>query len=353
MRSLSFVGGLAAALTCAPALAQQPGDFDVWPDILLGPNNNGSGYMVNGVGSPTVAYDTDQGRYLMAFEVRLPNGHPDCPADRWALGLAFSDDGVSDWQTTTIPIVKPQMGTYFACIAAHPTILYNSANRTALIWFKAEQTMPVDPDIGPHRYTGVGLVRVRFRADGSIEQVLVSPEPALRVDAPFNNPRVVRYKNELHMALALWPDMWTARGTSPTDFQLSDGPELVASDANPGWAVDELFNASLVCENDLLFPFSIFLGGRTFDATGSISVGGWGRAVSANDRGWYLGATPYFQWRGQHAWRHWDVLRVDDQSGTHYLVYFDEKDDQGRNQVRLASTLPAWNPHDVYSKYCW
>ena len=345
-----FSAGLAMiGLSTMGAHAQAPGDFEIWPDILLAANSDGNGYMVNGVGAPSVAYDPDQQRYVMAFEVRLPQTDPLCPFGMWGIGLATSDDGISNWVTLPTPILEPAPGTYYACTAAHPSILYWPPTRTLYIWSKAEQTDPPDDAIGPSRFVGVGRIRVRVKEQGGFEEILIDEDPVLTIDQNFGIPRVVHNLGTFYMSLTRRPDMFLASAPNTSDFVLGAARSLQPGEANPPWAVDELFNASLVCETDLAFPFSVFIGGYDLGHGAVIEAGGWGKAVSSDGVDWLLGVDPYFEFSGADDWRHWDVVRV---GLSDYLVWFDEKDGNQRNQVRFASTVETWNDGDVYSKVC-
>lgn len=344
-----------AVFAAAPAAAQQQGDFVVWPDVLLEANSEGSGYMTNGVGAPAVVWDPNLDRYLMVFEVNLPETSPDCPVGMWGLGIAYSDVGAATgWVAGPEPLLEPTAGTFYACVAAHPTVMYNANTSTMSVWFKAEQTDPPDAAIGPNRYTGVGQIRVKFRTGGGIQSVTVEPSPVLQLDQDFGMPKVIRKGGtDWEMMLTLRPDAWMATGTTSSAFTLDPEPVLTADpNNNPYWALDELFNAALVCEKDITFPYSTFIGGRDLGANGEILAAGWGKAISSDTDTWFLGADPYFEWSGPDEWRHWDVLRVDDPGGTEYLVWFDEKDANGHNQVRFATTIDTWNTADIYDKDC-
>lgn len=339
---------LASAL---PAHAQQVGDFVVSPDILLAANASGTGYMVNGVGSPAVAWDPNLARYLMVFEVKLPATDPLCPVGMWGLGLAYSSSPTTGWTTGTTPLLEPAAGTYYACVAANPSVMYNAATSTLTVWFKAEQTDPPDVAIGPSRFTGVGRVQVKFRASGQVRSVVTSTVPALAITENFGMPRVIRRAGMFEMMVMIPPDAWMASGVASSAFTLDAAP-VMSPDPGLSWAVDELFNGSLVCDDDPVFPYAAFVGGKDTGPFGTIFEGGWGKAISANSDTWFLGADPYFSWVGDSEWRHWDVLRLDDPAGVEYLVWYDEKDASGQNQVRFASTIAVWDPMNIHTKDC-
>lgn len=330
------------------AQAQNP--FTIDPAVLL--NSSAASYTNNGVGSPAVAWDSDRSRYVMVFETSLDNpANPgsSCPVGTWGLGMAFSTDGIN-WTTTPGPILEPTAGTYYACVAAHPTVMYN--NDRLRVWFKAEQEGTGTADLS--RYTGIGHVEIVFRSTGTIQSVTPSNNPAFAT-TNFNvgNPKVVANGGNLNMLVNLYPNMYFAvrSGVSiPTGFFLANlgSPVLTPNGSTPLWYKDEVFNGALVCEDDPTFPLLAFQGGRNYNA-GSIINAGWGESISADGLSWTLATTEYFSWANNDDWRHWDALRV---GTSDYLVFFAEKDGGGRNQVRLAYTNPSWNPADTYDKVC-
>lgn len=325
------------------------GEFTVWGDILLEANSDHTGYMVNGTGAPSVTYDTDLNRYIMAFEVRLPSTDPNCPVGMWGIGVATSNDGVTNWTTHTDVVIGPNPGSYYACVAAHPSIAYLPApTRAVLVYFKAEEEEP--PLLGASRYTGVGAAQINLLPGGGIDSVQVGANPALDVGQNFGMPKVVRVGTDYEMMLTLRPDAYMASSTDGANFTMDPSPVLSPATNNmPYWALDELFNGALVCDEDPTYPYSAFIGGNDLGHGASVLAAGWGKAVATDPSTWFLGSTPYIEWAGSDDWKHWDVLRV---STTDYLVYFDEKDGTGKNRIRIATTTPTWSDNDVYGKYC-
>ena len=100
---LAFLWGMVLGFSWT-AQAQEPGDFVINPAILLEANASGSGYMINGVASPTVVHDSIRDRYIMVFEVRLPEEDDACPVGLFALGIAYSDDGIV-WEPAEEPLL--------------------------------------------------------------------------------------------------------------------------------------------------------------------------------------------------------------------------------------------------------
>ncbi len=335
----------------SPAMAQQPGDFTLWPDVIA--DSGLAGYTGNGVGAPTVAYDSTRDRYLMVFETRLDsptNPGASCPVGTWGLGIATSPDGVSNWVGGPRPLLEPTSGTFYACVAAHPTALYDATSDQLFVFFKAEDEGTSATDLS--RYEGIGRIRVRFRANGSIKSVLKDSVPVANgagvAGADLGFPRVIHDGGEFVMALTIRPNTYIARSSATTGFSLDPLPALTVSDfAAAGWANNELFNPALLCDEGA-FKYTLFQGGRTI-LGGVIASAGWSRAISSDATTWFESVDPFYQWSGGDSWRHWDALRV---GTSDYLVWFAEKDANGKPRVRLTSTVSNWNNADVYSKQC-
>lgn len=335
-----------------PASAQDPGDFTIWPDIVL--EAGAGGFTGNGIGAPSVVRDGARDRYVMVFETRLSDPDPDCPVGKWALGIAWSEEPASGWQVWPEPLLVPEAGTPWACVAANPTVLWRQEKPNELhVWFKAEQTNPPDPSIGPHRYTGVGHLKLEFRPNGDVRNVTVTEELALALPQPFGMPKVVRKGNrDLKLALTIQPDVYLATGAPPASFVLDPEPVLRVQDVDHDWVGDEFFNASLLCDSDPTFPFALFVGSKHTGPYGVLNLGALGKAVSADSDAWFVASDPLFQWMSDADWRHWDVLRIDSASGTEYAIWFSEKDASGRNRIRFASTASSVDNTQVQNNLC-
>ncbi len=358
--SLTYaVAAITLGLTTSAANAQVAGDFDVWPDVLMSANSGGNGYMVNGIGSPSVTYDSNRDRYLMVFEVRLPATDPNCPAGLWGLGIAESPDGIS-WTPQSTPLLEPQPGSYYSCVAAHPSTMYDVKNKRLFVFFKAEQDSAAC-DAGPqawgcNRYTGVGQIEVKYFNNGNVKTVRTEATPTLVVGQNFGYPKVIRTpagnNTGYYMLLTRRPDAYLARGTANADridWTLTGTP--VMQPGTVSWAMTELINPALVCEGTATYNYSSFIGGRTI-LGGLIDAGGWGKSVSDDSTNWLFGADPIFSFNGAAPFRHWDVLRVGSNPGADYLVWFSEKDGNNKNQIRFATTTATWNNADVYDRQC-
>lgn len=352
MRSIT-----ALLFLCAPAaaLALAPGDLSFHPTPVL--TRAAVPWTSGGVGSPAIAWDSTQNRYLMVFETQITT-NAICPQGVWGLGGAVSDDGYT-WTVSGSPILEPTPGdgTYFDCVAAHPTIIYDEGRRAAFVWFKAEQNNTLtctggagDPSWGCEQYTGVGRARIQFNAFGGIQNVATTAEPDLPLSGNFGFPKVVQVGTTSYMMLSQKPDVYMATGgpLGPSDpnWALVAGPVLEHNTAL--WTEDELWNPALACTNSA-FPFTSFVGGRQIGHGGTILTAGFGEALSPNGIQWLLGITPIVSWAGDSDWRHWDVTRT---NAGDWILYYSSKDVSGFNEVYVAATDLAWDPTDTYTKIC-
>ncbi|MCB9697580.1 MAG: hypothetical protein H6738_12435 [Alphaproteobacteria bacterium] len=120
---------------------------------------------VNGIGAPTVAYDEDDDLFVMFFETQIdPSTADGCSVGHWAIGAASSPDGVT-WTIWDDPVVAPTPGTPYACVAAHPAVVFDGG--VFHLWFKAEQGNAVagSPPWGTANYAGVGYATVDVALD--------------------------------------------------------------------------------------------------------------------------------------------------------------------------------------------
>lgn len=332
---------------------QTPGELEVLDDILLEAGACTHAYMVNGAGAPTVAYDPGQERYLMVFEVQLSEPDAICPVGRWGLGMAISEDGIS-WEAQPDPIVEPEAGSYYSCVAAHPSAVFRESRNALHVFFKSERGEgECDEDSTDEalcsRYTGVGRARVLFDEHGLVSgDVNVADEPVLPLNEDMGYPRFVRQGGVNYLMFTQRPDVWLASSTGVDHFEVMEEPVLTAGGSPSLWAEDELFNGALTCSSSAEFPLQAWVGGRNFDGEMAMSGGiGWGLASSVLS--WFLGLEPVLEWGETGDWRHWDVLRVGEDN---YLVYFSERDASGLPRIRLATTTSDWDDAEVYSKVC-
>jgi hypothetical protein len=153
------------SLLSAAAFAQAPAAssvFDVDYGVVL--DSSASPVTANGIGAPTVAWDEVDETYVMFFETRTGGPTTDCPSGTWGIGAASSQDGVT-WDVWDTLVVAPTPGTPFACVAAHPAVLYEAG--AFHLYFKAEQgnNVTVDQGWGTSNWSGVGYASVDLSLD--------------------------------------------------------------------------------------------------------------------------------------------------------------------------------------------
>lgn len=350
------------ALALGTANAQVAADWSTYGPVIL---TGASVPFGDTVGSPSVIYDSTNDRYMMFFETFMGTT-ANCPAGEWGIGVALSNDGLS-WTVNPNPVIDPDPAsgspTYYSCVAAHPGAIYTpsgSPGGTVYLYFKAEQASDActvlgsPPSWGCEQYTGVGSTRVRFNANGTIRDRVTTAAPSLPKDTNFGYPKPLRYQSTIALSYTVYPDVHIATTpvTSPNGPFVEQGVAMEHASLAPDWAPDEFFNAAISCQDSGAFPVELWVGGRDTDF-GIVLTGALGKAVASptNITNWVLDVEPQFAWAGADDFRHWDVLRV---LTNEYLLYYDEKDASGNNQVRLATTLPSfsWTNTDVYDKAC-
>lgn len=333
------------------ALAQDVGSFTVHEDVLIA-GEPGTFYEA-GVGAPTVVWDGVSSRYIMIFETPLGTD-PLCPVGVWGLGVALSTDGVN-WNVAPNPVVEPTPGdgSYYSCVAAHPSASFDTETNTMLIFFKGEQgTDACDsetPTWGCETWTGLGRMLVFLNDDGTVRSRSLSAEPVLTVGQNFGFPKFVEVDGVYNILFSIYPNIYRATGTTINSLTMDPEPILEPS-KTLFWANQEVFNPAAACEASSGFPYVSYFGGRN-TSSWLITDAGWGKAISASaDSGsWFRNENPYFSWGNESDWRHWEVLLV---GTSDHLVFFSEKDASGKPQIRLAYTNPDWDDSQVYDKRC-
>ena len=326
------------------------------------------------IGNPTVVYaaTSTNPRYYMFFE-SLENSQTaaNCPVGEWAIGMATSTDGLN-WTVNNNPVVDGDPTDtvdpgFFSCVAAHPNAVFvPGTGGTGTIWlfFKAEQADDAcdasvydgDPGWGCNQYTGVGRLRVRLNADGTLNgSPTVSASPVISIQQDFGYPHALIYGGTAFMFYGQWPDVRVATASAINGTWTKRGVVVDPIDYNVGWMNNEFFNPAVSCFDSGVYPLQMYVGGREV-SFGQVLFGGIGVAageapVAPNLPLWTLGETPVFQFSGASGFRHWDILRVDE---TDFLMYYDEKDGSGNNEVKLQTTLATftWNAADVHDKSC-
>jgi hypothetical protein len=327
--------------------------------------------MENSVGAPSVAYDFLRDQFFMVFESRIldpvDGALVGCPQGVWGLGLATSPDGLT-WTVNSLPILEPVPGngTYFSCVAAHPTILFETPPQfpdgSIIVWFKTEQDEGVlatcgtaaEPTWGCEQYTGIGRMRLALAADGSVTARRIRQNPVIGASTfpSIGYPKAFTAGGNYHMLLTMYPDIWH---TSSIDPNAWDPPTLVMEVADYQgaitWVRDEFFNPTSVCDDSALFPLASFVGGRDTNL-GTVLSGGWGKAISVTGSSWVLGVDAQQEWMNDDDWRHWDVHKL--VTGD-YLVWFSQADagtSPKVNRIYFGGTTLTFNNADVQSKSC-
>ncbi|MCA9494123.1 MAG: hypothetical protein KC621_29550 [Myxococcales bacterium] len=158
---------------------------------------------VNGIGAPTVAYDEDDDLFVMFFETQIdPSTADGCSVGHWAIGAASSPDGVT-WTIWDAPVVSPTPGTPYACVAAHPAVVYDAG--VFHLWFKAEQGNAVSgsPPWGTANYTGVGYATVDVALDdktaeiAAIDAEITALQDALEADLLDYDAALLQYDTDV------------------------------------------------------------------------------------------------------------------------------------------------------------
>jgi hypothetical protein len=342
----SFIS-LLGILLSGPASAQDLTTHDTW---LLEPQPGT--FYANGIGSPTVAYDDVVGEWVMYFETQYGPIDPECRQGRWGIGRATSPDGF-DWSVDADLVLSPAADTYYGCVLAHPTVLFDGDQWH--LWFKAHQSsepcvdsgLP-EPTWGCEAVTGVG-----YATSPTGTNFNVTPQPIINLSS-FGFPTVTRVDGVYRMLLAFSNarnqifELW--QSVSLDDGATWSTPQYVIGPGFALWVENEIYNPSLTCDEDITTPagpYILFAGGRNRDQNpdGStlLLTAGMGRAYSNDAVNWFWDeGEPLISWNlatstPERDWRHWDVVR----NGDDFLFFFSEKDDEGRNRVGLAYTYPG------------
>ena len=299
----------------------------------------------NGLGAPTVAYDPGTDTWVMYFETMYEGpgaAAPDCLAGRWGIGRATSPDGLT-WTVDPDLVITPVPGTFFGCVVAHPTVIFDGS--VWRLWFKAHQENTAcadsgaDPSWGCEAVTGVGMAT---SVDGI--NFAIGSDPIIN-QSSMGFPAVAKVDGVFHMLLAYSPNQnrlfQLYQSVSFDNGNSWSSPAFVLGPGYAKWVEDEIYNPSLICDENDIFPFILYAGGRDTVSTGTntnLLSAGFGQAFSMDAVNWPWNASnPFFEWDleadpPEKDWRHWDVVRV----GGDHLVFFAEKDDANRNRIGMA-----------------
>lgn len=362
---VAFLAAVLAFFTLGTpdARAQAPADWQFVPGAVLSPDP-GFPYMSQSIGSPAVVYDTLRGRFLMFFESKTTTIDARCPQGVWALGAAWSNDGVN-WTPFPSAVLTPNptQTKWWSCAISHPTAIFSPTAYAGaggvFVMVKGEQRNDacavVAPSWGCDVLTGIGRMQVQLDASGDPIRVFAQATPNIEPTvATFGYPKLVQKTGVYRVLYQGYPDIWSTFNTTPGVFPAGNNAvEIAHADAALAvtWARNELFNPSLLCGDDPVYTYASFVGGRATQGATIVS-GGWGKAIDdvwGGLNAFLLDATAQQEWMGNDAWRHWDVTRL---TTGEYLVWFDEKDAFGNNFIRFGGTTLTFNNADVVSKIC-
>ncbi len=345
---------LSGIMVTALAWGQGVNDFSVASQVLLSPSNLVWGQRQT-VGSPSVVlhepYDrTSTDIMLMAYETQIGGPTANCPAGTWGVGLAFKTGGGDTAALTDAgPIIQPAAGSYYGCVAAHPTIVQlsngsSSLTQAWLVYFKAEQEC-APGDAGCDRYTGLGKLVIRYQGSSvsggrrTYSYTLEGPDvsPVLTdVAQDMGYPKAAFVGGQYRIAFSQNPDIYLASSPFVDGFTAPTTPVLTAG--TPGtWGEDELFTPSILCTGSS--ALKMFPGGRSWDVSPSIltdvSVG----LFESSDFSTFTetNAGPFLSTLdGDPEVRHLHVAS----SGNYaeYAFYFSSPNGSGGNEIRFAET---------------
>ena len=344
------------ALVGTQAFAQDvafyDGNADGQPDTLI-PESAWPSWATRGTGSPTVVFDRGAEEWVMLFEARLSDEfldgtgmdwdecrpREDGPRVVWGIGRATSPDGLTGWTVDAEPVVTPVPGTWRPCSTAHPWIV--AYEDTWHLYYKAEQGFdPCNPggDESPwgcSRMTGVGYAtssdggRTWNEQDGA--------DPMLSI-GDFGFPTVVVRQEE---GAAVDDEQWTMLLTRADGLYLAQSPApdqgWEFSEANPvltpgtwTFAQDEWFQPSLTCSaQGEAFRYIAWIGGNSV-AGGS----GFDNLCAEFPDEWVGDGSPVIAWDADPVWRHWDAVRIGDET----YVYYTVRDEENKVFVQLMKT---------------
>lgn len=326
------------------------------------------------VGSPSVVtfnpYDItlfpDARISLMVYETQVEAASTECPAGKWGVGLAFRLFGNNGSLYEDLgPIVEPTDGTFYSCVAAHPTIVELSdvqvANgQTWLVYFKAEQDC-TGLGTGCERYTGVGRMVVAYNSLSLFSPFLTplftysGPDatPVLTgVAQNMGYPKAAFVDGAYRLAFGQFPDIYLASSPLTDSFAVTASPVVSAGDPT-SWGDDELLSSSILCEGSS--TLKMYPVGRSWSVSQSIlddvSVGGFESTTPGTDFDTFseINTTPYRSTSdGDLEARHVHMSS----SGSYgaYGLYYSTPV-SGGNEVRVAQTS-GFNWRTMDSRRC-
>jgi hypothetical protein len=168
---------------------------------------------------------------------------------------------------------------------------------------------------------------------------------ALQLNSTFGYPSVAKIGGDWVMMLQQYPDLYRASGTQPDAFTLDVAPVVTAGTV--AWADTEVFEPSLYCADDPVFPYVSWLAGRTV-VGGLFSTAGASDAISDDGLAWLLTTLADFTWTDNNDYRHFDVVADDTGELRMYWI----KRVGGLNEVHLKSTTTTWVAADTRARVC-
>jgi len=351
-----------AVLATALSFGQGATEIEVRNQTLLAPNQLVWGLGTT-VGSPSVvvheAWDTNAELLLMVYETQYEAASAVCPAGRWGVGLAYRANGSNTRALNDAgPIVVPASGSYYSCVAAHPTIveltnLPFSQGQTWLVYFKAERECAVG-DAACERYSGLGRMVIQYDANSgsSYNYFITAPDatPVLAdVAQDMGYPKAAFVGGQYRIAFSQYPDIYLASSFLVDDFTVPAAP-VVTAGAPAAWGDDELLSPAILCEGSS--SMKMYPVGRSWDVTPSmltdVSVGGF----QSSDFSTFteINALPYLSTlAGDVEARHLHASSSNNYA--EYAMYFSSPNGTGGNSIRYADTAGfVWQ--DTDSRRC-
>ena len=345
---------VSVALMSALAWGQGVNDFTVASQVLFAPSDLVWGQQQT-VGSPSVVVHHPYDRpfadiLLMVYETQIGGPTATCPAGTWGVGIAYRTGG-----SDTSPlrdaggIILPAAGSYYSCVAAHPTIVQLSdvgmqGGQAWLVYFKAEQEC-APGDTGCDRYTGLGKLVIRYQGSSvsggrrvysySVEGPDTAPV-LTDVAQDMGYPKAAYVGGQYRIAFSQNPDIYLASSPLVDGFTAPATPVLTAGTPST-WGDDELFTPAILCEGSN--ALKMFPGGRSWDVSPSmltdVSVG----RFDSSDFSTFTEAIsgPYLSTQaGDPEIRH---LHAASSGGyADYAFYFSSPNGAGGNEIRFAET---------------
>lgn len=258
------------SLLAGSAMAQVAPSSQFTEDLGLVLDPTASPLTANGVGAPTLAWDAVDGFYTMFFETRVGDADAVCPSGYWGIGVASSQDGVT-WDIWDQLVVTPTPATPFACVAAHPAVVYDAG--TYHLWFKAEQGATeangsplVERGWGTNNYSGVAYGTVALSLDDKTADIAAIDAAILALEASLDT-RVLAFDA---MMDALYADLLAQED----EFVCLPSAPLCAPCGSVTMAVFQQGAGATTSSKDFCQPF-------TFEVPSTLNLTGSG--LTAND----------------------------------------------------------------------